>query len=114
MFKFKKDITFSQKQSRKCHKRIHQMRSDVNAPAIMHCFEVPVQFDTTLEDRFKGNKFLYNFESYIGISSFTAFNKSTMNSAKKKPKTIQSSEPCFLGKMFKGMWLCCESCIVTV
>ena len=114
MLKLKKKIKFSKKRSKKCHKIIHYMRSEVNAPAIMHSFEVPVQFDTTLEDRFSGNKFIYNFESYIGIRSFTAFNKSTMNSAKKKSKIKTASEPGFFRKMLKGLWLCCESCIVSV
>jgi hypothetical protein len=114
MAKSRKKIKWSRRGSKKCRKLIQNLATEVQTPATMHCFEVSEEFDTEFWEVYgKENKFRTNFESYIGILSFTAFNESTTKGKKKKRIGAQK-ERSMLMSILLGIGRFCQSCIVTV
>ena len=114
MVKTRKKIKWSRKESKKRKKVLQNLATEVKTPATMHCFEVSEEFDTAFWDVFgQENQFRTNFESYIGILSFTAFNESTKGKKKKK-KSGHKSDRSLVMSILLGIGRFCQSCIVSV
>ena len=112
--KSKKTLKWSSRRTRKCNKLLTQLQSDVNSPATLHCFEVPDEFDETLDQQYRHPTLcMFNFENYIGVQSFTSFNKSTKKRVTKK-STARNGEPGLCMKMLREIGLFCQSCIISV
>ena len=115
MGKSRKKIKWSRKGSTKSKKVIQRIATEVKTPATLHCYEVSEDFDTDFWDVYgKENKFRTNFESYIGIVSFTAFNERSSKGKKKKKRVGQKSERSIVMSILLGIGRFFQSCIVTV
>ena len=114
MGKSPKKQKWSTKRSKKCKNLLHDVAAEVNTPATLHCFEVSEDFDTAFWNVYgRENKFKSNFERYIGIQSFTAFNQSTRKVKKKKRRNKEGTQKGILMRMLQGIGRFFQSCIVS-
>ena len=113
----KKENKLSWRKRKKMSKIVQELCSEVNTPATMHCFTVTEGFDESIEVRFqRKHEFKCQFENYIGIQSFTAYNKSKSRRNKKKTQreVCQCGEDCCFISCVRGFGRFLLSCIVSV